>query len=221
MKTLPILITLLTTQVSTAAVLSRSVNLSAFNSGSKSISFLTDNTGELFFRGQAICTDDIPSSFCSYSVSIRGREGVEFFISNSTSRAQALAPGTEVSNLLSGGSWQTPSFNSLLVSFREHPLAPETSGYVEEYQNLSNVLIGFRIANPDESFNYGWIDVALGTPFRNQEGEITGLLRAFPQVKTAFLETSPDAPIRIAPIPEPSTGALLIFSLFLVRRRQP
>lgn len=49
----PILITLLSAQISPAAVLTRSVNLSAFTSGSKSISFLTDNTGELFFRGQA------------------------------------------------------------------------------------------------------------------------------------------------------------------------
>jgi hypothetical protein len=206
--------------VSSAAIVSVDVGQSAFG-GSKSVDFDGDGSSELLFRGNGgVCTDDVPTSTCVYSVSISATPDFEFLLQgDGSSLPKPLVEGDVLGDGSFIGGWASTPFNSIHVSAVDHLLDPDRSGYPDYLDGFDVFSIGFRQRVDNGQFRYGWVDVRLTTYIFDIDGEaiIGGI--SWPTVLASHYSDTIDEPVAFVPVPEPSSTLMILIGTAIAQKR--
>lgn len=196
---------------STASLFSAIVRVEVPGGATKDLTISQSAEPDLRFRWNLVCTQDIPTSACGYSLRVFMTDGIEVLFQPDDLNPQSLAPG-ELLGEDSPGEWRTNRFGI------EHSIASwsRTGGTHIHWNDIATShLAGFRVPTENGLYYYGWIDLPLA---RNAESFPPSQESAF----TVHYSDQPTNSLLIPPIPEPSgvAFAILFGSSILWQRRR-
>lgn len=203
-----------------AAVVSVDIGQSVFGLSSP-VDFDGDGTPELSFRGEgSTCTTDEPTSLCVNGVSIAATSDFEFLLQDDP--FSSPRPLVEEDVLGDGsfiGSWGSTPFDTIHVSAAEHLLEPDRPSYPDYLEGIEFLSIGFRQRSDDGQYRYGWVDVSLFTYLFDFDHETILGQAPWPTILAAHYSDTFNEPVSFVPVPEPSTGLMLLIGTAVALKR--